>query len=184
MQLDMALSEEVASASFDIQDAFDSIVCSEDNFVTTGFEEGIKAGEVTGYDEGFALGLVKGQEIGAEIGFYRGFAKGWRVSIQSPEEMKDLISEVVQNCETLLPSDIPSRTQDVLKMTNLSTIQADSRIIRNLKKLLQLSQDFPTENEKDEDFLEKLSAVRAKFKHCCAILKVETDSSSNKQLSF
>jgi flagellar biosynthesis/type III secretory pathway protein FliH len=182
--LDMALSEEAASASIDIQDAFDSIVCSEDNFVKTGFQEGIKAGEVTGYDEGFALGLVKGQEIGAEIGFYRGFAKGWIVSIQSPEELKELIFEVVKNCETTLPSDIPSRTQNILEKNSLSTIEADSKITRHLKKLLQLSQDFPTKNEKDEDFLEKLSAIRAKFKHCCAMLKVETDSSSNKQLSF
>ena len=61
---------------FDINDAFDTIILSENRLVEQGYEEGFVAGSREGEEEGYRLGAQKGSEIGQEVGFYIGFTEG------------------------------------------------------------------------------------------------------------
>ncbi|KAI9555690.1 hypothetical protein GHT06_018205 [Daphnia sinensis] len=137
-------------SDFDIQDAFDSLVLSEDNLVNKAYEEGLVHGEKVGFQEGFDLGNQKGAEIGSEIFFYRGFAKGWIA----------LLSE----------NELPGEN--------------NPKSVKALKKLLKLLDSFPQGNPKSQDIIALLQEIRAKFKHCCAILKVDASYSAKSQLSF
>ncbi|EFX89952.1 hypothetical protein DAPPUDRAFT_40007 [Daphnia pulex] len=135
-------------SDFDIQDAFNSLLVSEDNLVAKAYEEGLLQGEIAGFQEGFDLGRQKGSEIGSEIFFYRGFAKSWIA---------------------LLSGDLK---------------EADSKSLKALTKLLTLLERFPQENPKNQDIVSLLQDIRSKFKHCCAILKVDASYSANNQLNF
>jgi hypothetical protein len=50
-------------SDFDIQDAFDSLLVSEDNLVAKAYEEGLLQGEIVGFQEGFDLGRRKFSSI-------------------------------------------------------------------------------------------------------------------------
>ena len=52
----------------------------------------------------------------------------------------------------------------------------ERRALKSLDKLVNAAEAFPAENIKDEDVLEKLENLRAKFKQCCAQLKLMTES--------
>ena len=60
----------------------------------------------------------------------------------------------------------------------------NSKRIKVLQKLIEKIAEFPEENIKDQDFGEKLRDIRARFKHCCSLLKVETSFSSEHSISF
>ena len=55
---------------------------------------------------------------------------------------------------------------------------------RHLQKLIGLISTFPEENPKEQDIVDLLSNIRAKFKHCCAILKVDASYNSKAKLNF
>ena len=185
----MDLLKETAAPQADVQDAFDSLLMCEERFVQEGYNEGLKAGQEIGHQEGFHLGLKKGKEIGSEIGFYRGFAKGWISILRGSSEVKQSLLSLTNECASCLDSATKSELQDVIRQIGESRPdggEIDLKASKALQKLLQLSEAFPQENLKDRDFQEQLSALRAKFKHCCAILKVENSisTSQNKQLNF
>ena len=57
-------------------------------------------------------------------------------------------------------------------------------VYRHLQKLIDLISTFPKENPKEQDILDLLEKIRAKFKHICAILKVDASYSSKTKLNF
>jgi len=170
----------------DIQDIFDSLVLSEDTFVKAGYQQGFEQGEIDGYQEGFQLGQIKGKEIGSEISFYRGFAKGFIAQLKDAETfLGELRSQLELNTNS-----IDSQTISTLQGIVRKTREGDSNSTPNLKhvkalqKLLEKISEFPQENIKDEDFAERLRDIRARFKHCCSLLKVDTSYSSEHSINF
>jgi hypothetical protein len=126
----------------DINDAFDSILLSEDQLVSEGHLEGLEAGRKSGAKEGVNLGAQKGVEIGEEVGFYAGFATAW---IQILEE----------------------------EAGSAASGGKQQKIVSQLKKLSALAETFPSTNIRDVDILDRLLALRAKFKLVCSLLKVK-----------
>jgi hypothetical protein len=130
----------------DINDAFDSLLLCENQLVSEGYQEGLSAGQKRGFKEGLVLGSQKGVEIGAEVGFYAGFAAAW--------------------IERLEPA-----AED-------STVAAGGggekrqKVAGQLRKLLALAESIPADNIRDLDILDRLLALRAKFKIVCSLLKV------------
>lgn len=174
--------------SADIQDAFDSLLFCEDNFVRQGYEEGLADGEKAGFQEGFELGIKKGTEIGTEIAFYRGFAKGCLAQLSSDSSiLKDQLQLQVQLCQgAIQDQEIATNLEAVCQNIDSSFYkESDQKAIKALQRLVALIESFPAENLKDQDVLDLLNNIRAKFKQCCSILKVETSySNSATQLSF
>ena len=174
--------------SVDIQDAFDSLLLCEDSFVRQGYEEGLADGEKAGFQEGFDIGIQKGTQIGAEIAFYRGFAKGWlpQLSSDCKHLVGDHLKQQVESCKNSIQPDTVTRLLFLCQNTAFTERQSDPKAIKALQKLLALAESFPEENPKDQDVLDLLNSIRAKFKHCCSILKVETSYSASAaaQLSF
>jgi len=69
-------------------DPFDAVLRLEEQFIDSGWEEGLKAGEKAGYVEGYALGCEKGFDTGREVGFYKGCALVWRRRLGEEEVAK------------------------------------------------------------------------------------------------
>jgi hypothetical protein len=132
------------AATGDINDAFDSLLLCENQLVSEGFQEGLSAGQKRGWKEGLALGSKKGVEIGAEVGFYAGFAAGW--------------------IESLEPAAEDSKAA--------GGGEKRQKVAGQLRKLLALAEAFPADNIRDLDILDRLLALRAKFKIVCSLLKV------------
>jgi HUS1 checkpoint protein len=167
-------------SDFDIQDAFDSLLVSEDNLVAKACEEGLLQGEIVGFQEGFDLGRQKGSEIGSEIFFYRGFAKSWIALLSG--DLSEAFKQLLELCPVSLNCDVLHEIYQI-ELKN-KTEEADSKSLKALTKLLTLLERFPQENPKNQDIVSLLQDIRAKFKHCCAILKVDASYSGNNQLNF
>lgn len=172
----------------DLNDAYDSIIFCEDTFVRQGYQEGLVDGEKSGFHEGFDLGIKKGSEIGSEIAFYRGFARGW-LSILSADIGK-LVGAQLNLCKSSIKEEVHSSLEEFTKkISGVSDSQSESsraqKAVKPLEKLLHLIEQFPQENLKDQDVLDLLNSIRAKFKQCCAVLKVDASySASGGQLNF
>ncbi len=110
------------------------------------YQEGLSAGQKRGFKEGLALGSQKGVEIGAEVGFYAGFAAGWIESLEPAAEDS-----------TAAAGGGGEKRQ---------------KVAGQLRKLLALAEAFPADNIRDLDILDRLLALRAKFKIVCSLLKV------------
>jgi hypothetical protein len=110
------------------------------------FQEGLSAGQKRGFKEGLALGSQKGVEIGAEVGFYAGFAAGW---IERLEPVAEDSTGAAGGGEKR------------------------QKVAGQLRKLLALADSFPADNIRDLDILDRLLALRAKFKIVCSLLKVQ-----------
>lgn len=176
----MAVNKKVSD--FDIQDAFDSLLLSEDTFVRKAHEEGLAQGEITGFQEGFDLGHQKGAEIGSEIFFYRGFAKGW---INLLSENKSDFTQTFHHLLGLCPISFnPEFLHEVSQRRPKEQEETTQKTVKALKRLLKLLDSFPQENPKSQDIIVLLQEIRAKFKHCCAILKVDASYSAKHQLNF
>jgi hypothetical protein len=164
----------------DIQEAFDSILVSEDNLVAEAYREGLIQGEIQGFQEGFELGRQKGSETGSEIFFYRGFAKGWIALLSG--DISVALSQLLELCPVSLNPDIVNDIHQIgLKKQQEGT---DLKALKALEKLLSLLEHFPQENPKNQDIISLLQDIRAKFKHCCAVLKVDSSYPGNNQLNF
>lgn len=168
----------------DIQHVFDSIAVCEDAIVKEAYQEGFQQGEKEGYEEGFHLGTQQGRKIGAEVGFYKGFARGWIAVISGGgAEACRVISEQLECKQESFNSEVTSEIRSLCQELTVSDSKNPSAS-KALKKLLELTESFPTENPKNKDILELLNSIRAKFKHCCAILKVEPNFPKEKEVSF
>jgi hypothetical protein len=134
------------AATGDINDAFDSLLLCENHLVSEGYQEGLSAGQKRGFKEGLDLGSQKGVEIGAEVGFYAGFAAAWIETLESAAE----------------------------DSTGAAGGGGEKRqkVAGQLRKLLALAEAFPADNIRDLDILDRLLALRAKFKIVCSVLKV------------
>lgn len=179
----MALKEN--ESEIDIQEAFDSLLVCEDNFVKKAYEEGIVQGEKIGYQEGFDLGHTKGSEIASEIFFYQGFAKSWIGLISDDNsDFNKTFEQLLEPCLSSIDSDIVSELKNIQKHIYQGSQEVDPKSLKALKKLLQLLQNFPEENPQYQDIVSLLQDIRAKFKHCCALLKVDTSYSAKSELNF
>ena len=170
----------------DIQDAFDSLVLCEDSLVTKAYEEGLVEGEKVGFQEVFNLGLEKGSEIGAEIFFYRGFARSWITLLsQNESDFSKTFHELLEPCQSSLGLDIVIQLKQIYPhLITQKAEETDPKSRKVLQKLLELLESFPQNNPKSEDILGLLQDIRAKFKHCCAILKVDANYCAKNQLNF
>ncbi len=184
-------SKDVGSSSdqpADLNDAYDSIVLCEDTFVRQGYQEGLVDGEKSGFQEGFDLGIKKGSEIGSEIAFYRGFARGWLAILS--DDIGNLVEAQLNLCQISIDKEVFSSLEEFTKKINRvpdspSESSRAQKAVKPLEKLLILIEQFPQENPKDHDILDLLNSIRAKFKQCCAVLKVEASySASEGQISF
>ncbi|KAJ9584027.1 hypothetical protein L9F63_021631 [Diploptera punctata] len=81
----------------DVNDAFDSIVLSEEHICKEGFDEGYKKGVVDGKIEGYHLGYHRGAEIGAELGYYKGVAEAllFKRKIDLSNKIIDALEKVI-----------------------------------------------------------------------------------------
>lgn len=172
-----------AVSDFDIQDAFDSLVLSEDSFVKKAHEEGVVQGEIVGFQEGFDLGNEKGAEIGSEIFYYRGFAKGW-IAVLSENECD--FTQTLHHLLELCSNSLDPEFVDEVSQCRIRERQGETnpKCVKALKKLLKLLDSFPQDNPKSQDIIALLQEIRAKFKHCCAVLKVDASYSAKSQLHF
>lgn len=169
----------------DIQEAFDYLVVCEDIFVKQAFEKGRVKGEKTGFQEGFDLGHKKGSDIASEIYFYQGFAKSW-VELKSNDssEFCKTFQHLLEPCLSSIDSDTVLQLQNIAKHNFQNKQEIDLKTIKALKKLLHLIQNFPEDNPEKLDIGSLLQGIRAKFRHCCALLKIETSNSSTSELNF
>jgi flagellar biosynthesis/type III secretory pathway protein FliH len=51
----------------------------------------------------------------------------------------------------------------------------EQKVVKALDKLTAAAEDFPCENIKDEDVLQRLEEMRARFKLCCQVLKIKSE---------
>ncbi len=182
----LVMDEKEAKSEVDIQDAFDSLLLCEDSFVNKAYEEGLVHGEKAGFQEGFDLGQQKGSEIGSEIFFYRGFAKSWITSLSNDSfEFRKIFYELLEPCKSCLDPEKVKEIKQICQSPNVKQQEeTDSKSVKALQKLLTLIESFPQENPKSEDIISLLQDIRAKFKHCCAVLKIEASYSAKNQLNF
>ena len=104
------VAESTVEVSSDINDAFDSITCSEEKHCKLGFEEGYKKGIEDGEIEGFHLGYHRGAEIGAELGYYKGVAQA--LLIKRKLDQTDKINEAFKNVVRLVDQMPNTNTDD------------------------------------------------------------------------
>jgi len=166
----MAVTNE--GSNIDIQDAFDALNSCEQEFIQKGYQEGFQNGEDIGYQEGFDLGVQKGRKIGFEICFYRGFAKGFIAQLDGGTAFTDALNDQLKSNPKFIDPQTVSTLQDLV--TGSQDRSENNKLIKTLQKLLDKVNDFPTENVKNQDFVDKLRDIRAKFKHCCSLLKLDT----------
>ena len=164
----------------DPQEAFDKLNSCEEIFKRRGYEEGIQVGREKGFDEGFRSGVAKGREIASEVGFYQGFARGWIAASDNPAGLNAALSDILEACTDNLNSEIVTQVCSIaadLPFLESDRFVADRRLTAALCKLDQLAGDFPSENRKEEDFVARLEALRAKYKHCCSLLGLKPHNS-------
>lgn len=107
-----------------------------------------------GYKEGFEKGSQEGKQEGVELGFAKGIEIGQEIGFYV------------------------GFTQGWIKHLSSQTENKKSeKVIANLEKLNNLAKDFPSDNLKDVDVVEKLDTMRAKFKTICSLLKIPADFS-------
>jgi hypothetical protein len=93
-------------------------------------------------------------------------------------------------CQISIDKEVFSSLEEFTKKINRvpdspSESSRAQKAVKPLEKLLILIEQFPQENPKDHDILDLLNSIRAKFKQCCAVLKVEASySASEGQISF
>jgi len=149
-------SNESAVPTDEFDSAWDDVLLLEERAVSRGQREGLIAGRQRGHEEGFALGVSKGAEIGGEIGFYLGFATAWTKTVEARN------------------SSASQKTKDESAGTPKER-KKDDRALRVLGKLTTAAADFPRDNIKDEDVAQRLEDIRARFKLCCQVLKINSE---------
>ncbi|OZJ03299.1 hypothetical protein BZG36_02274 [Bifiguratus adelaidae] len=89
----------------------DALVNLETMFMEYGYEDGMKAGELSGALEGRVLGCEKAFEISRELGYYYGCASTWIMLFQkSPDKFSDRLLKQAQSLQTLI-DEIPMENQ-------------------------------------------------------------------------
>lgn len=105
-----------------------------------------------GYKEGFEKGSQEGKQEGVELGFSKGIEIGQEIGFYV------------------------GFTEGWLKhFTNETENKKSEKVLSSLDKLNRLAKDFPSDNLKDVDVVEKLDVMRAKFKIVCSLLKIPAD---------
>eukprot|EP00698_Gefionella_okellyi_P025021 TRINITY_DN9026_c0_g1_i1.p1 TRINITY_DN9026_c0_g1~~TRINITY_DN9026_c0_g1_i1.p1 ORF type:complete len:134 (-),score=32.25 TRINITY_DN9026_c0_g1_i1:249-650(-) len=124
----------------------------EERFLDEGFAAGLDAGAQLGLEEGSALGYTKGWDIGSEIGFFNGCARVWNALLIKP------------------PAQLAPHTLSLRFAKHLCVFEA---MLRGLPAL---------DNPQNEQLFEMLTAVRAKHRQLCSLMKLPT--SKTNELSF
>lgn len=62
--------------------------------------------------------------------------------------------------------------------------KSEERALKSLAKLRHGSEAFPAENIKEEDVLEALEELRARFKLCCQLLQIQSEKSQEGGISW
>jgi len=120
---------------FDINDAFDTIILSENRLVEKGYEEGFVAGSREGEEEGYRLGAQKGSEIGQEVGFYIGFTEGWLQELAGREKRPEKIIRHLEKLRSLLLEFPEDNLKDVDIGEQLRGIRAKFKTVCAMLKI-------------------------------------------------
>ena len=83
---------------FDVNEAFDSITCQEEQICKQGFDEGFKKGENSGVKEGYHFGYHKGTIVGKEIGHYIGFSEALLISNILSSKLRTVLLKLHLHC--------------------------------------------------------------------------------------
>ncbi len=106
-----------------------------------------------GHDEGRKVAVKRGEEEGRALGLQKGFEIGSEVGFYHG-----------------------------FAKTYLELEERGDKNIRRAKKQLQqlvvMAENFPQSNPKDEDLVNEVEAMRAKFKHSCSLLKIDCEFGS------
>lgn len=120
----------------DINDIFDSILCSEEASNEQGYEEGVKKGLVDGEIDGYHLGYHKGAEIGAELGFYKGVVETYiQLNKKGDTALSDKIITLLEKTKDMIDK-FPRENiedQDILNLA--SNIRVKYKKVCSLLKI-------------------------------------------------
>src|SRR5690606_38143543 len=119
--------------------------------------KGINQGTQQGFKEGFDFGIMKGRSLGEEIGHIAGFVDFYLQFSNNSENKK-----------------LSERLVNILYLT--------SSVIKTLKLLKQMLEDFPLGNAKDDTLITKYEKIKTKFK--VLEVKLGIHSKRNEDLSF
>ena len=113
-------------------------------------DEAVKKGRAEGQAEAIKRGRIEGRQLGIKKGHEVGAEVGFYLGFAKTWlELQD--------------DDIQSKKKEV------------TRARKQLQQLASLAESFPKTNPKDADLAGQIEAMRAKFKHSCALLKIECD---------
>lgn len=131
-----ALIEKDTGGDIDINDAFDSIVLSENNLQKEGYDEGIIKGQKDGVIEGFHVGFHKGIDVGSEVGYYSGVVEAClalNCESSSPERTKQVLLKLRELIQQFPVSNDPN-----IEIINLlEKIRAKYKMACSLLKIEQ-----------------------------------------------
>lgn len=127
----------------DINDAFNYIAFSEENFHKQGFEEGLMKGETEGRIDGYHLGFHRGLETGTEIGFYKGVVKVILDNFEClPPKNREKAVKVTRQLNDFLEKFPKDNSEDVDILLEMNEIRALYRKLESLLKLKLFPQSF------------------------------------------
>mmetsp|Transcript_19176 Transcript_19176/g.31390 ORF Transcript_19176/g.31390 Transcript_19176/m.31390 type:complete len:143 (+) Transcript_19176:73-501(+) len=119
--------------------SFDALLDLENQFIESGYNEGLQKGQDAGIKEGHRLGLLKGFELGEEVGFYYGNLAIWAASFDAQDEqnarMRKTIDELLERIPQFVR--IEPRDQalhDVLEKIRAKFKQVKSNVDRTPKR--------------------------------------------------
>lgn len=104
-----------------------------------------------GFQEGFEKGRIEGEKEGFVLGCKKGSEVGQEIGFY-------------QGFAEGWIAELKAREE-----------KKSEKVLNHLEKLLNLSQQIPRTNSKDQDIGELLGETRAKFKSVCSMLKVNSE---------
>jgi len=122
----------------EVNDIFDSIALSENNFVESGFEKGYLEGTRSKAADGRDLGFQKGIQLGTEVGFYKGFAEEWSKHLKESGKEDKKSVKALAACEKVisLTKEFPeenNKDKDLREIIN--SIRAKFKVACSLQKI-------------------------------------------------
>ncbi|XP_047104910.1 protein LTO1 homolog [Schistocerca piceifrons] len=112
--------------------------------------------------EGFQEGLKKGSVDGLCEGFHLGYHRGAEIGAEI-----GFYKGVIQ-------------AWLIISRTPGNNFKGE----KDLEKFMELCRSFPTSNSENEDILDLLSYIRAKYRKLCALYKFNTIITTSAKLSF
>ncbi|KAJ1985971.1 hypothetical protein H4R33_003642 [Dimargaris cristalligena] len=185
----------------DLQD----LVYLEEMFHNLGYEDGVRDGIRAGRLDGQVFGATKSFEMGRELGFYYGIAEYWLEILNSqlphhptgtttppvppspprkPTPATTTTTMTTTTTISTMSSPIRSNSTSNTPAAVMTTVKNPLRVIRHLKDVLALIEQFPTTNDRETDFIQTMDKIRTKFKLAMVPLgPVPTMSSETKSVS-